>query len=655
MAEHTLKYYHHGRFKVAGGVLPDAITAYQTFGDPSNPCVVYPTCYGAKLSLGAQDALVGEGKVLDPRKYYVVTFALFSNGESSSPSNTPVPYNGPYFPVISYEDNIRAQYAVLTKVLGVKKVYCALGFSMGGQQAYHWATVYPDYVEKIAVVVSAARTSMHNRCILEGPKAALIASKDFEDGHYTSPPQHGIRAFGRVILGWVYGQTWFREHKYLGDGQYPDLQSFIRGEGEANWLQNWDANDMINLLNTWQNGDISQVRDNGDYEKALKSIKAEVLLLPSKTDLFFAPEDSEIELSFLQKGTLVTNDTVWGHSSQNQADVDFVCTQIGKFKVAGGILPDAVTAYQTYGDSNNPCIVFPTCYGAKLALGSQDYLVGEGKVLDTKKYYVVTFALFCNGESSSPSNTAAPYNGPYFPFTSYEDNIRAQHAVLTKFLGITKVFCVVGFSMGGQQAYHWPVVFPDFVERFVAICTSARTSPHNQCFLEGPKAAMLASKDYADGHYNSTPQHGIRAFGRVYCAWAYGQTWFREHKYLMDGEYPDLNAFIRERWEGRNLQYWDANDMVALLNTWQRGDISIVRDGGDYEKALKSIKAKGLIMPSKTDLYFPPEDSEIEVSHLKDATLHVIPTVWGHVAGGGANPPDVEFISGKIYEFLNLP
>ncbi|KAF8131698.1 Alpha/Beta hydrolase protein [Boletus edulis] len=658
MAECSLKYYHHGRFKVAGGVLPDAVTAYQAFGDPSDPCVVYPTCYGAKLSLGAQDglcdvlnALVDPQQTLDPRKYYIVTFALFCNGESSSPSNTPPPYNGPYFPEISYEDNIRAQYAVLTKVLGVKKVYCVVGLSMGGQQAYHWATVYPDFVDKIAVIVSAARTSMHNRCILEGPKAALIASKDFENGHYTSPPYHGIRAFGRVVLAWVYSQSWFREHNYLMDGQYPDLLSFIRGEGESNWVQNWDANDMLHLLNTWQNGDISQVRDNGDYEKALKSIKAEVLLLPSKTDLFFAPEDSETELSLLQHGTLMLIDSNWGHSSQGQSDIQYY--HHGRFSVTGGVLPDAITAYQTYGDPQNPCIVFPTCYGAKLALGSQDYLVGEGKALDTKKYYVVTFALFCNGESSSPSNAPAPYNGPYFPFVSYEDNIRAQHTVLTKHLGVSKVFCVVGFSMGGQQAYHWPVVYPDFVEKFVAICTSARTSPHNQCFLEGPKAAMLASKDFADGHYTSTPHQGIRAFGRVYCAWAYGQTWFREHKYLMAGEYPDLNSFIRERWEGRFLQYWDANDMVALLTTWQRGDISIVRDGGDYEKALKSIKAKGLIMPSKTDLYFPPEDSQVEVSHLRDATLHVIPTVWGHVAGGGANPVDVEFISEKICAFLN--
>lgn len=162
---------------------------------------------------------------------------------------------------------------------------------------------------------------------------------------------------------------------------------------------------------------------------------------------------------------------------------------------------------------------------------------------------------------------------------------------------------------------------------------------------------MLASKDFADGHYTSTPHHGIRAFGRVYCAWAYGQTVSNtrevddKHSYssaVVQGasvpygwrvsaiqsldrrvcrtraRYPDLNSFIRERWEGRYIQYWDANDMIALLTTWQRGDISIVRDGGDYEKALKSIKAKGLIMPSKTDLYFPVRCDMLRCIHVND-------------------------------------
>ncbi|EIN14643.1 alpha/beta hydrolase fold protein [Punctularia strigosozonata HHB-11173 SS5] len=303
------------------------------------------------------------------------------------------------------------------------------------------------------------------------------------------------------------------------------------------------------------------------------------------------------------------------------------------------------------GDPKKPCVVFPTCYGGKL--DHRSYLVGEDKVLNTDKFFVVTFALFSNGESSSPSNTPAPYNGPYFPAVSYEDNIRAQHAVLTKKLGISKVRLVIGFSMGGQQAYYWPVVFPDYVERFVPICGSARTSPHNKCFLEGPQAALTASKDFHDGHYTSPPQYGIRAFGRAYSAWAYGQTWFRQRLYISDA-HPDMESWLREDWEGGFLTEWDANDMLTLLHTWYTGDVSLVRDGGDYEQCLKSIKAKGLIMPCKTDLYFPPEDSEIEVSLMTNgAKLVVIDSVWGHVAGGDANPEDTEFIQAQIQKFLD--
>ncbi|EJD03323.1 alpha/beta-hydrolase, partial [Fomitiporia mediterranea MF3/22] len=285
-------------------------------------------------------------------------------------------------------------------------------------------------------------------------------------------------------------------------------------------------------------------------------------------------------------------------------------------------------AYRPYGNPNNPCIVFPTCY-AGLVVESTEIL----QALDTNKYFVVSFALFSNGESSSPSNTPKPHNGPYFPAVSYPDNIRAQHAVLTKKLGIQKLYCVVGFSMGGQQAYHWATMYPDFVERIVVICSSARTSPHNKCFLEGPKAALVASKDFDNGHYKTPPEHGIRAFARVYSAWAYGQAVLLVHTDHWNNHirYPDLESWLKEAWEGRYVENWDANDMLTLLRTWQGGDISQVQHVGDLEAALGSIKAKALIMPCKTDLYFTPEDSQNEVAHLKNARLVIIPSVWGHV------------------------
>ena len=69
--------------------------------------------------------------------------------------------------------------------------------------------------------------------------------------------------------------------------------------------------------------------------------------------------------------------------------------------------------------------------------------------------------------------------------------------------------------------------------------------------------------------------------------------------------YFDLESFLREEWEAGFLNGWDANDLLTLLDTWQKGDVSLVRDHGDLRKCLGEIKAKGLIMPSKTDLYFP--------------------------------------------------
>ncbi|KAJ3571042.1 hypothetical protein NP233_g4010 [Leucocoprinus birnbaumii] len=322
----------------------------------------------------------------------------------------------------------------------------------------------------------------------------------------------------------------------------------------------------------------------------------------------------------------------------------------GRLHVEGGVLPDAITAYRTYGEPKNPCIVFPTCYGGRL--DSQASFVGPNKIIDPEKYFVVTFALFSNGELSLKYT---PYNGPYFPKVSYEDNIRAQHKVL-EHLGIQKVHLVIGFSMGGQQAYYWAVMYPDVVERFVSLSTvslACASEPlHLHSFIDGPRSALLASVDYQEGHYTSPPQRGIRALARAYCPWAYGQTFFREKKYLMNGQFPDLNSFMREHWEAGML-LWDANDLVTLFHTWEMGDVSKMCDHGGLAKCLAGITAKGLIMPCKTDLYFTPEDSEYEVACMPNtAKLAVIPSVWGHIAGNGSNPDDFEFMKAEIQKFL---
>ena len=206
-----------------------------------------------------------------------------------------------------------------------------------------------------------------------------------------------------------------------------------------------------------------------------------------------------------------------------------------------------------------------------------------------------------NGESSSPSND------PNFPKDiDYRDQINAQYELLTKHFGIQELEAVIGFSMGGQQTYYWACMYPDFMKFAVPICGSAKTSLHNYAFLEGPKAALMNSVDYEDGAFRAKgmkPTRGLRAFGRTYCAWAMSAPWFRQRQFEKLG-FDDVEAFIRSQWEDA-FESWDAEDLLILARMWQAGDVGKTRDDGDYLKALEGIKAKVLVMPSRTDTYFP--------------------------------------------------
>ena len=320
---------------------------------------------------------------------------------------------------------------------------------------------------------------------------------------------------------------------------------------------------------------------------------------------------------------------------------------------SGVVLPATRLAYCTHGRLNaarDNAIVFPTHYSG--THNNNAWLIGPGMALDPERYFVVVPNMLGNGLSSSPSNTAAPHDGPRFPLATVRDNVLLQHRLVTERLGITTLALVTGHSMGAQQAFQWGALFPDMVRRLAPFCGSARTSRHNWLFLEGCKAALLADATFCAGDYTAPPVCGIRAFARVYAGWAWSQTFFRER---LDAErlgQPSLEAFLTELWEPSFLSH-DANDLLAMLATWQAADISAdPRFGGDLSRALVAITAKAVVMPCHTDLYFPPEDSEIEVGHMPNAELWVIPSVWGHMAGGGVNPEDVMFINGALTALL---
>src|SRR5690606_4624829 len=129
------------------------------------------------------------------------------------------------------------------------------------------------------------------------------------------------------------------------------------------------------------------------------------------------------------------------------------------------------------------------------------------------------------------------------------------------------------------------------VERIAAICGSARTSRHNFVFLEGVKAALTADPAWRDGVFAAQPTTGLRAMGRVYAGWGLSQAFYRDETYLQLG-YPTLEDFLVRDWEARFARR-DGNDLVSMIETWQRADISgNALFGGDLGRALGAISAR---------------------------------------------------------------
>lgn len=320
---------------------------------------------------------------------------------------------------------------------------------------------------------------------------------------------------------------------------------------------------------------------------------------------------------------------------------------------SGAILEDAWLNYQTFGELNSArdnLVLLPTYYTGTSS--SYEPMIKSGRALDPNRFFIVSIDLMGNGHSISPSNATGDQRAGDFPSLSVYDNVRAQHQLLRELFDVQSIALVAGWSMGAMQTFHWATEFPDLVRAIAPWAGAARCSIHNHAFLEGVKAALTADPSFNNGHYPVQPEAGLRAFGRVYCGWAFSQTWFREQRFQEMGF--DSVEDLLDDWETDHLS-WDANDLLAKLDTWQSGDIAEhPLYGGDFEAALAAIKARAIVMPSRTDLYFPPEDSDIEVSHMPNAELRVIESIWGHCAGGPDRVPEaMRHIEGALDELLN--
>ena len=319
-----------GDFRLESGVvLPNATIAYATFGALNaqrDNAILIPSWYGSDHH--GYDFLIGPGRALDPAKYFIVATEMFANGFSSSPSNTPPPFDGPAFPAMAIRDNVEAARRLLTAELGVTHLRAIVGFSMGAQQAFQWSVSHPDFVSAIAAYCGTAKTYPHGVVRLEGAITALTADAAFADGRYASPPKKGLAAWSNHWAGWVWSQEWWRRE--LFKPQWATVDEVLAARAARDAVR--DANNLISQARTWQRHNVGDTPGfNGDHERALASIKARVLYMPGDTDLYFPVGDARYESRLITHVSLMPIPSLWGHlagAGGNAADNAFLNDQI---------------------------------------------------------------------------------------------------------------------------------------------------------------------------------------------------------------------------------------------------------------------------------------------------------------------------------------
>ncbi|MFH1285066.1 MAG: homoserine O-acetyltransferase [Candidatus Micrarchaeota archaeon] len=312
---------------------------------------------------------------------------------------------------------------------------------------------------------------------------------------------------------------------------------------------------------------------------------------------------------------------------------------------SGETLSKVRIAYETYGklnrDKSNAVLIFHALSGDAHAAGKHrktskragwyDLAVGPKKTFDTRKYFVICANVIsgCKG-SSGPSSinpkTGEPY-GLEFPIVSIHDMVKA-HYKLIKHLGINKLFCVSGGSMGGMQALQWLVDYPDSAHCAVLMACSARQYPMGMVFHDIGRKVIMSDPDWRKGAYYSKcqPRKGLslaRQIGHItYLSQEvlerkFGRKLRKRSRGGKFGEEFEIQSYFN--YKGKHFtKRFDANSYLYITHAIDNFDLT---EGKEKPLAdvFKHIKSKVLLFSFSSDWLYPPWQVEEIFAGLAEA------------------------------------
>jgi homoserine O-acetyltransferase len=317
---------------------------------------------------------------------------------------------------------------------------------------------------------------------------------------------------------------------------------------------------------------------------------------------------------------------------------------------SGEVLSGVTVAYQTYGtlnaDKSNVIVVCHALTGDQYVCGVHpvtgkrgwwDDLIGPGKIIDTNRYFIVCANVLggCMGSTGPKEINPATGRswGLRFPVITIRDMVAAQAKLLDQ-LGIDKILCVIGGSMGAMQALEWAHRYPHRVYAAVPIAGSYRHSAQNIAFHEVGRQAIMADPDWSHGNYleeNKIPKRGL-AVARMAAHITYLSESALHRKFgrrlqdritLTYGFDADFQVESYLRHQGYTfVDRFDANSYLYITRAMDYFDLA-GENGGVLANAFKGSPVRFCLMSFTSDWLFPTSESRAIVHALNAVAANV--------------------------------
>ena len=317
----------------------------------------------------------------------------------------------------------------------------------------------------------------------------------------------------------------------------------------------------------------------------------------------------------------------------------------------GQSLEAARIAYETYGtldaDRGNAILICHATTGDQHVAsphpktgkpGWWDRTVGPGKPIDTDRFYVICANVLGSCMGSTGPASLAPDGQPWgmrFPVITIRDMVRA-HVALLEALGVSRLYAVVGGSMGGMQALSLAVNWPDMVDRVLVIAATAAMPAQNIAFQEVGRQAIMADPNWQGGSYYGTghaPDAGL-AVARMTAHVTYLSDATLSEKFgrrLQDratksfGFDADFQVESYLRYQGTTFtERFDANSYLYITRAMSYFDLA--EDfpgqgphGSRLVQAFARSKARFCLVSFDTDWLYPTAESKKIVHALSAA------------------------------------